>query len=243
MKHQICFLFFIFFFSTILQAQDSTAKNPLSLSGNVQLTNNGTSPVPIFTLGKPAIIGSTIIRKNRFYFNSELYFGINAKPWTINTRFGFFIIDNNKWSINVASNMSLFFLQRDPNLNNNEEFQLQRYWANEINGICRVKENRSIQFQYWHTADLDKLGIRREEFVNLAYAFDNMKVFKEFFLSIKPSIFYLYDDKTLEGVFVAQTTTLQPKNWPVNFFLQTTLPLHFVPENKFLWNTGLNLPF
>jgi len=243
MNYYACCLICIFLFSKVLIAQDSALEKSISVSGNVQLTNNGIAPVPIFALGKPAIIGSAIIRRKRFYFNSELYFGLNAKPWTINSRFGFFIIDNAKWSINLASNLSLFFLQRDPKLNNNEEFQLQRYWANELNGVCKVTGNQSFQFQYWHTVDLDKLGIRREEFVNLVYAFDNVEVLKNFILGIRPSLFYLYDEKALEGVFVAQSTSFQRRNWKVNFFIQTALPVYVTPKNKFIWNAGLNIPF
>ena len=48
-------------------------------SGNIQLTNNGVAPAPAFALGAPAILSSTVIRKNKFYFNPEFNLGIDGK--------------------------------------------------------------------------------------------------------------------------------------------------------------------
>lgn len=224
-------------------AQDSSLAHPVSITGNVQVTNNGTAPAPIFALGRPAIIGTAIIRKNRFFFNSDLYFGLDAKPWTVNSRFGYFIADNEKWSVNLASNLSLFFLQRNPVLNNKEEFQLQRYWGNELNAEHRISPNRKLFFQYWHTIALDDLAIRREEFINLVFMIEQLHLGKKSRLSIRPSAFYLFDKNYIEGVFISQTTLYQRSSWKINLFAQTTLPLYTVPANRFIWNAGFNLPF
>ena len=224
-------------------AQDTPSTKRLSVSGNIQITNNGTAPVPIFALGKPAVIGSTVIRKGHFYFNSELYFGVDAKPWTINTRFGYYFIDNAKWSISFATNPNLFFLRRDPNLNKNEEFQLQRYWANEIDGEFRAGANRKIQFNYWHTFSMDHLGVEREEWLNLVFVLENIRLGEKNIFTFKPSVFYIYDKNTIEGLFVAQTTNYQRIKWKWNLFLQTTVQVHVVPPESFIWNAGLNIPF
>ena len=231
-----CFVQFAF-------CQDTIPVKRISVSGNIQLTNNGTSPVPIFALGKPAIIGNYIIRKGRFYFNGELYFGVDAKPWTINTRVGYYFIDNEKTSIILTTNLSLFFLKRNPFLNNHEEFQLQRYWTNELNGEIRISNYRKIQFQYWHTISLDNLGIAREEFPNVAFLMENLKVLKKNIFSLRPIIFYLFDDKAIEGFFIGETTTYQRPKWWFNLFVQATVPIHVVPSGSFLWNGGVNVPF
>ncbi len=91
-------------------AQDTASHaKPVTVNGNIQLTNNGTAPVPIFALGRPAIIGSTTIRKGWFYANFEQYFGIDAKPWTMNNRIGVFLVDNKKLTLTFSTNISLFF--------------------------------------------------------------------------------------------------------------------------------------
>jgi hypothetical protein len=78
-------------------------------SGNIQLTNNGVAPVPIFALGKPAVLTSATIRKGNFYFNPEFNLGIDAKPWTMFYRVGYYLVDNKKWTIGFSSQYELVF--------------------------------------------------------------------------------------------------------------------------------------
>jgi hypothetical protein len=224
-------------------AQTKDSSKPVTVSGNVQFTNNGVAPVPIFALGRPAVLGSTVIRKGNFYFNPEQFFGLDAKPWTINARFGYYLVDNKKLTLGLASNISLFFLQRDPAKNNNEEFQTQRYWSNEMNGEYRFKPDRKFLFSYWHTICLDKLGIAREEFINLIYVMEDMKIGAKGFFTFKPSAFYLFDSGTLQGVFVSQTSIYRRVKWKFDIFLQTALPVKVEPKNSFIWNGGIDVPF
>ncbi len=231
---------------SICHAQDTTTqkKKPLVHAyGNIQLTNNGVAPVPVFALGRPAVIANTYIRKGRFYFNNDLMFGLDAKPWTINNRAGFFVVDNEKLSLHIATDLSLFFLQRDPNVNNHEEYQLQRYWGNEVNGEYRIKPDRKIQFSFWHTITMDNIGIAREEFFNVAYSIENIPIGRNFLFGFRPNALYIYDHQMLEGVYVGQTSTIQYRKWGFNAFLQTMWPVHTIPHVPFIWNTGLNIPF
>jgi hypothetical protein len=234
-------IFILFFIITINGISQSA--NPLVVSGNVQFTNNGTAPVPLFALGRPAIMSNASFKKGNFYFNPELSFGMDLKPWMINTRYGYNLIDNNKWTIGLAATPSLFFLQRNPILSNNEEFQVQRYVGYEFNGLYKVTSNRKFQFQYWYSICLDKLGILNEDYISLAYAFENIPIAEKSYFSWRPNIFYLRDYKTLEGSFASQSINFQQKNWKVNLFVQTTIPIKVNPSSGFIWNTGINLPF
>jgi len=226
------------------KAQDTAAHaKPITVSGNIQVTNNGTAPVPIFALGRPAIIGSTTVRKGHFYANFEQYFGLDTKPWRMNNRIGYFLADTKALTLTFSTNISLFFLQRNPQPNHGEEFQTQRYWAQELTGEYRINPNRKLQFLYWHTNNVDTLGINREEFVNLAFLFDNVQLGAKNIISFKPSVFYLFDQGALQGVFAAQTTTYQRKKWKFSLFVQTTFQVHVVPANKMTWNAGVNVPF
>lgn len=241
-KKQVAVILFAIL-AAIANAQDTAHHTPITVSGNIQLTNNGTAPVPIFALGRPAIIGSTTLRKGRFYVNLEQYFGLDAKPWTMNNRVGVYIADNKNLTLTFSTNLSLFFLGRNPQLNHGEEFQTQRYWANELTAEYRITPNRKLQFLYWHSNDLDKLGVNREEFINLAFMFDNVMLGSKNLITFKPSVFYLFDDGALEGVLAAQTVTYQRVKWKFNLFFQSTFMVHVVPHNNMSWNCGLNVPF
>jgi len=227
----------------ILYSQTVKLSQPVIVSGNIQLTNNGTAPAPIFALGRPAIISSTYIKKGGFYFNPEFYFGLDAKPWIMNVRLGYNFINNKKITLGVALNPNFFFLQRNPVLNNNEEFQLQRYLGNELNGEIKISNYRKIQFNYWHSFRLDQLGVKSEEYLNFAYSMENLKIGNSAMLGFHPSVFYLYDADTIEGLFLSQTSNFQMTNWKFNFYIQTTVPIKVSPKNGFIWNFGVNVPF
>lgn len=233
LKHKFAIIFCIHFVTLHLQAQTN---------GNIQLTNNGVAPVPIFSLGRPAIMASTVIRKGNFYFNPEFNLGLDAKPWTIFSRVGYYVVDTKKLSIGLAANLNWFFMQRKPMLNN-EEFQLQRYGSLELNGEFRPVKNQRFLFSYWRSDRLDKVGVLYEDFVNFAYAFDNIKIGDSHIVNCKPSFFYLKDYGWVSGFFAAQTTTYQKQNWKCNVFLTTSFPVSKMPGTDFVWNTGLNFPF
>lgn len=229
------FHFFFFFQSPTVKAQ---------VSGNVQITNNGVAPVPIFALGRPALLSTTTFKKGKLYFNHEFNLGLDAKPWVIFARVGYYLVENKKLNLILATNLNWFFLQRNPALFNNEEFQLQRYHTMELDGDYQVKSNQKLYFQYWRTEKLDQLGIWYENFANLAYAFENIPIGKDHLISFRPSVFFIEDYGWLKGFFAAQTTTYQKKQWKCNLFYTCSTPITSQMQGTgFIWNTGINIPF
>ena len=134
--------------------------------GNIQLTNNGVAPVPIFALGKPAILGSAILRKGKFYFNPEFNLGVDFKPWTIFSRVGYYLVEQKKLTIGIAANTNWFFQQNKP-IVNDLEYQVQQYYSFEFNGEYRPKDNQRFIFAYWRSDRLSKAGVLFENFINL----------------------------------------------------------------------------
>ena len=222
--------------------QTDSLQKVVSVTGNVQITNNGIAPVPVFALGRPAISSSTTIKKGNFYFNPEFNLGLDFKPWTINTKLGYILVNNKKLTLGTAVNINFFFRELSP-LNNYVSFELQRYSTEELNGEYRFSENRSLQFQYWRSDRLDKIGVPFEDFIMGSYGINKVALGSKVFINIKPAILYLHDKDTFEGLFVAQTTNFQQINWKWNVFFQTIVPINAVPASSFLWNTGINMPF
>jgi len=125
-------LLFLLLNTWILNTNPDTLKIPLSIRGNIQLTNNAISPVPSFSLGKPALLTTLYLQKGRFAFNPEFNFDLEAKPWSVNTWIRYQIVQQKKWDFTLGNNFSLFFKKNNPALTK-EEFQLQRYQAFEFN--------------------------------------------------------------------------------------------------------------
>jgi len=87
----------------------------------------------------------------------------------------------------ISSQYELVFLKREPMLNN-EEFQVQRYGSIELNGQFKPTKNQIFYFSYWRSDRLDKVGVLYEDFVNFAYAFDQIKWGNNIFYT-RPSFF------------------------------------------------------
>ena len=102
-------LLFLLLNTWILSHKPDTLKTPLSIRGNIQLTNNAISPVPAFTLGKPALLTTLYLQKGRFAFHPEFNFDLEAKPWSVNTWVRYQIIQQKKWDFTLGNNFSLFF--------------------------------------------------------------------------------------------------------------------------------------
>ena len=102
-------LLFLLLNTWILSHKPDTLKTPLSIRGNIQMTNNAISPVPAFSLGKPALLTTLYLQKGRLAFHPEFNFDLEAKPWSINTWVRYQIIQQKKWDFTLGNNFSLFF--------------------------------------------------------------------------------------------------------------------------------------
>ena len=227
---------------TTLYAQQDTIADKVKINGNIQVTNNGISFVPAFSLGKPAAITMLYITSNRFYYYPEFDFGLNAKPWSIGNRIGYNFIMKGKFNMALGTGLGLYFNRRD-SLINNEEFQLQRYTMAELNFGYNFSATRRIQAFIFYSTALDKVGIKSGEMVMLNFIFDRLMLWKGSYLSIVPTVVWLKNTAPFNGVFVSQVTSFHLVRFKPNLSFQTTLPVYTEPHSDFIWNVGLNFPF
>ncbi|MBX7126289.1 MAG: hypothetical protein K1X47_11405 [Cyclobacteriaceae bacterium] len=214
----------------------------VSVSGNIQVTQNGISPVPAFSLGRPALMANARVRKGRFYVQPEMNFGLDARPWTINLRPGFDVIRRQKYTITLGANLSLFFKRLGPNVLQ-QEYEVQRYSLFELNTEFRLRENRKLIFLYWHTTRNDQYKFHFGQFTMLTYEMKNLRLGKKGSLTIRANAFYVNNQVPFVGFFLSHITTYQRERWKFNLFGQTVFPLRAEPNGGILWNTGVNIPF
>ena len=69
--HTLIFLHVTFY----LSAQTDSTAQAWQFHGNIQLNNNGISPVPAFSLGKPSLMSSLFIKKGGFTYSPEFNYG------------------------------------------------------------------------------------------------------------------------------------------------------------------------
>jgi len=226
-----------------VEIADSTRKFiPTLIKGNLQLTNNGISPVPYFTLGEPALLTNLYITKGRFSFTPAFNFDLKAKPWSFNTWMHFRVIQSKRFNLYIGSNFSTTFKRRDPTLFK-EDLQAQRYQMSEINITYKIDQNKTLNFFYWKTTTLDNLGVSSSHFVSLTIQFENLLKNGNSVLSFNPSVFVIDNTLPFSGLFMSQITKFSTKKIPLIFSFQAVETLQSSVGGKFNWNVGVNVPF
>jgi hypothetical protein len=239
-------IIFLCFFLTIeaksSEISDSTNSNSTQFKGNLQLNNNGISPVPYFTLGEPAFLTNLFITKGRLSFTPALNFDLKAKPWSFNTWVHYKLIKSKRINFFIGNNFSTMFKRRDPKLYK-ENLQLQRYQMSEINISYKIDQKNMLNFYYWKTQTLDNIGIKSSHFLMLSLQIENLLKKENSVISLNPSIFAINNSLPFSGLFMSQITKFSTKKIPVIFSLQTVETLVSSENAKFNWNVGVNVPF
>lgn len=77
------FLFVLTVNLAFAQDKDSVkVQNPLTASFNLNINNNGISLFPNLSFGKTAVILNLTVGKKGLFFEPELRWGLNGKPWS-----------------------------------------------------------------------------------------------------------------------------------------------------------------
>ncbi len=249
----INFLRLLFFTTLFLGFQKAKAINlPDSLrqapkteiTGNAQITNNGISPVPAFSLGKPAIMTLLNIAKGRFSFSPAFNYSIDGKPWSSNNWFRY-KFPGQRLNFQIGVNWSLFFRKREI-FEDGRSFEIQeanKYLENEVALSYKISEKSSLYFTWWHDQGIDIDAVRYGNFYSLAASLPQWPISKKLKLSLSPNFFYLENAIPFEGVFISAVAKVSREKWPVYLTLQGVQPLWVRPDANSSWNIGLNFGF
>jgi len=238
----ICCISNVSLANSLLDSTVARVPVPTLIKGNLQLTNNGISPVPYFTLGEPALLTNLYLTKGRLSFSPEFNFDLKAKPWSFNTWLRYNLIRTKRYNFYLGSNFSIIFKRLDPTLFK-EDLQAQRYQMLDIMMTYKIDQKKLLSFYYWKTSTLDHLGITSSHFVMLALQIDNILKRENTVISFRPSVFVINNTLPFSGLFMSQITKISTKKFPLSFSLQTVETLQSSEQAKFNWNVGVNVPF
>ena len=238
----ICCISNVSLANSLLDSTVARVPVPTLIKGNLQLTNNGISPVPYFTLGEPALLTNLYLTKGRLSFSPEFNFDLKAKPWSFNTWLRYNLIRTKRYNFYLGSNFSIIFKRLDPKIFK-EDLQAQRYQMLDIMMTYKIDQKKMLSFYYWKTSTLDHLGITSSHFVMLALQIDNLLRSENTVISFRPSVFVINNTLPFSGLFMSQITKISTKKFPLSFSLQTVETLQSSEQAKFNWNVGVNVPF
>lgn len=221
---------------------DSTAKI-YHLTAGANVTNNGVSLLPTFTLGKPAAIFDLSVGGEKIAFEPQFRFSLEGKPWSFIFWWRFKLVNNKKFKLSFGTHPSVAF----------RNFQVfdakgvpssilghQQYWANELAPNYVLSKNVTVGMYYLYSHGLSEGSTNNTHFITLNSAISNIPIVKNVTLRLNPQIYFLkMDDR--QGFYTTETLTLSHKKLP--FFISSVLNEKLssdIPGDDFVWNISLH---
>lgn len=242
MRLLFCLVLFSLFTSAYSYEHTDSLKTKLEAGAVVSLNSNGMASIPAFSLGKPAIIASISLGKNRFSYTPTLAYGLDLKLWFIDNWLNYKIIRRPAFDLTAGFNLSTFGSKY--NLPDGSILEAQRYFAYALTGVYKFSDKNSLTIAYWNDNGQEK-GTLRGHFINLVYERTKMNIGKNVQLAAVLQVFYINYDGNNDGLFVAPKISSSVRNIPFSIFLQITQALssNISPFPGFRWNAGIAYRF
>lgn len=241
--------FFLFcIFSLIVNVsfarQDST-KVVNYFGGTVNLTNNGISLLPSFSLGKPAIMFDMVVGRKKLSFEPQFRFALEGKPWSFLFWWRYKLLKTPKWAINIGAHPAIAFKERTYIVNGEAKDVIvsQRFLAGEFAPSLAISPTISLGIYYLYAQGFESDANKSTNFFALRSNFSAIKLSNQWYMKCMPQFYYLsIDDKN--GIYVNSTFTLANNNFPIAItsIISKTIQTDIVGKD-FVWNIGLNYAF
>jgi hypothetical protein len=221
---------------------DST-RSKLNANCTISFNSNGIASIPAFSLGKPAVIASAGLAKWRLSYDPTLAYGLDMRPWFIDSWIHFRIVDKPSFILRTGINFSNFFTEYFPPENTILPYkitQTQRYWAIELAAIRYFNPTTSLTLMYWNDRGQDP-GTLIGHYVTLSGDKSDIRIGKSLLFSANIQIFYINYTGLNDGLFVSPKLALSPKSVPISIFFQANQAItsNIEPFPGFNWNVGL----
>jgi hypothetical protein len=246
-KHKVL-LVLILLMATYLsfcQKTDST-RNVFHFKGAVTVTNKGISLVPTFTLGKPAAIFDLSMGKRKLYFEPQLRFALEGKPWSFLFWWRYRLINKNKVAVTLGAHPAMNFKTETWSENgiSKNAIVTRRYLAGELVPNYFVSKNVSVGLYYLYSHCFDKGTAANTHFLTINSNFSRIKLIDNVYLRFTPQFYYLNQDGK-DGFYFTSTFTFIRAKFPL--FLQSiinkTIRTDVPGSQNFVWNISLIYSF
>lgn len=246
--YRLCiFLLFLFFSLTNMAFAEKadTTKVPINFSGYALVTNKGISSIPNLTLGKPAAIFFMSVG-NRLRFEPEFRMGLDGKPWMFIFWWRYDFINSDKFLLKLRANPTVVF-KTVPVTNNAVQdniIRTNRTLTGDLIASYFPSKNIGLSTYYMYVYGVEKDAVKNTHYLALRTAFSNLKLTKQLFVGINPSVYYLRMAKN-QGFYSNLTMTLAKRNFPISVstILNKTIHTQIPIGENFLWNVSLVYSF
>ena len=238
-------LVFIVTHHSFSQGRDTTNAN-YQIKGSVTITNKGISFIPSFSLGKPAAIFDLSMGRNKLFFEPQLRFSLEGKPWSFLFWWRYRIAPSRKVAITLGAHPAMNF-RTDSFLvqgANRGFIVARRYLAGELAPNYSITKTSTVGLYYLYSRGLDRGTVRNTHFLTLNCNFSNIKLGNKFYARVTPQLYYLIQDAK-DGYFLTSTFSFAKQKFPLSVQSIINKRLHSdIPGSEdFLWNASLIYSF
>ncbi len=229
------------------QEKKDTTREAFKLSGNLSFTTNGISPIPAFSLGKPAIFSNLSLKKKKFSYDPEMAFSIEGVPWFFNNFFRYKLIEKPKFEFRTGLNWAISYSY--PQVNQNGVDQTiargERFLWLELVPRYNISEKVAISSITFSGYNFEPGSVKRINYISIIGNFTKLPLTEKLYCNIFPQLFYLNLDGSSEGFFGSGVLSVAHKTIPLFISTQvnTTLTTSISPDPGFKWNISLTYRF
>ena len=236
------------FFWLDLSAQDQSDSKKLLFSGKINLTNNGFSFIPLFSLGKPATTVNLSVGGKRFSFDPQFRFDLDGmKPWSFLFIWHYKLIKKERFQVRLGSYFPAYAFTKLDYTRNSRSVQVltpQRFfiWTTFLN--YSLSEKVSLGLFYLNGNGLEQIDqTKRGNFISFRAGFKNISLSKSLDLRFNPEVYFLKIDSN-QGYYIAQTLAIKHSRFPISISTTMNKALDSsINAKNFDWNISLNYDF
>ena len=227
------------------QQTDST-KQPYHVSGLINITNNGISTIPTFSLGKPAAIFNLSMGQKRLTFEPEFRASLEGKPWMLLLWWRYQIPKTHNFAMRFGAHPALNFKTTTLNVNGvaKEVILTRRYLAYELAPNYYLSKNWTVGIYYLFSHGYEKDAIKNMNYLTFNTAINNIHLSSQYTLRFNPQFYYLHLDKE-EGTFLTETVAISKKNcpWSLASIINKRIHANVTGSKNLVWNMTLIYAF
>jgi hypothetical protein len=229
------------------QEKTDTTRAEFHFSGTLSLTTNGISPIPAFSLEKPAITGFLSLRKKRFSYDPEMAFSIKGIPWFFNNCFRYRLIEKPRFQFRTALIWGIgnSYPQIVENGRTNSITKAERFFWLELMPRYKISEKIALSSITYSGYNFEPGSVKRINYISLIGNFTKIRLKQNLYYSFFPQLFYLNLDGSTDGFFASGVLGIGHNKVPLFLSMQMneTLTTTISPNPGFKWNISLAYSF
>lgn len=245
---RVLFLYGCFFAPALAISQDNNdSTNQFLFSGTITATSNGISPIPAFSLDKPAVLAYLSLHKKRFSYEPWIAFSSKGVPWFFNNCFRYKFVDRSKFTLRggVIWGLGYSYPNVDRNGTPKTVAQAERFLWFEFSPIYKFTDRFSISSTTYSGSGFGDGTVDHINFISLTANITKVPLFDQIYFNFSPQVFYLNIDGPTRGIFVSGVFALGYFGVPFTLSTQMneTLTTNLSPDPGFKWNVSVSYDF